>query len=495
MKCLLISTLLGDVRCIGLLHIYQFIKASKRHDVKLVFLPNHIHYDATESEDLIQFIREEGFQVIGFSLMTQNYHKCVEMTRQIHEQLPGIKVVWGGIHPSIAPDECESHPDYLCVGEGEVPMLELLDRLQSGEDTTTLENFRVKQNGAIIRNGTRYFSDIAEYPFITYDWDNFYMFDDGQTKPFDRVLYRKYMNWNGTNYSTIATRGCPYSCTYCCNSILKERMYGSALRRRHVKDIIEELKHAKADLPFTKVVNFQDDCFLASTEAWLEEFCQAYKQEIGLPFFLRTTPTYMQDDKLRWLKDAGLIGVSMGLQTGDDQINKEVYNRKVLAKDFLQATQTIKKHKLWAVYDIILQGPYDTDESNLKTAEVLLQTPRPFSLNTFNMVLFPQTILWRRCREEGITVDGDPYARGYGTPRDDFWREFFALIPVMPSFAMRRLLKKRETRWASRTTNVLFNRLKFFRNMRNYLDRRGFNPRVVQMLFRIQSALFRGSRS
>ncbi|GAH05611.1 unnamed protein product, partial [marine sediment metagenome] len=78
------------------------------------------------------------------------------------------------------PEECIDHADYVCVGEGEIPMLELLDKLQSGGETSSIENFWVKTPHRIIMNKIRLFEDITHYSFPRYDWDNFFTLNDGK---------------------------------------------------------------------------------------------------------------------------------------------------------------------------------------------------------------------------------------------------------------------------------------------------------------------------
>lgn len=490
MKCLLVSTLIDDVRSLGLLYIYQFIKSSNRHDAKLLFLTKK-NYSPRDIEGLINFIKDEGIEVITFSLMTGHYRKALKLTKEIKSQLRDIKIIWGGIHPTLAPEECIEYVDYVCIGEGEVPILELLDRMESRRDTERIDNFWVNSGGRIIKNNPRSVADISTFPFPKFDWKNFYIFDSEGLKLFDRSSYRRNMNWKGTNYSVIATRGCPYSCTYCCNSILKEKMYGRSIRRRAIGDVISELEFAKEDIPFTNVVNFQDDCFLAIGKEWLKEFCEAYKERIGLPIFIRTIPAYVTEEKIALLKDAGLSGVSMGLQTGDDYINREIYNRPTNSREFVRAVDILNRNNIWGVYDVILQGPYDTDESYYKTAKILTELPRPFSIHIFHMVLFPKTALYERCKRENIDVPGDPYGGAYGESKERFYSKFIRIIPFMPKPLLRSFLEKRK----SKIVNVIltlsyhfFSRLR--RIVRGFLSRNTYKDSVIKRLFTIQAKVF-----
>lgn len=193
-------------------------------------------------------------------------------------------------------------------------------------------------------------------------------------------------------------------------------MHGKRVRRRDIEDLPSELEYIKKDMHFTTVVNFQDDYFLASGQEHIDTFCARYKERIGLPFYGRTVPSFVKEERIAALKKAGLVGVSMGLQTGDDHIAREVYNRKTTNRDFCRAAEIINRSDIWGVYDVTLEGPYETDESNCKTAKTLMELPKPFALQVFHMVLFPKTVLEETCQRENITVPGDPYETGYGIP-------------------------------------------------------------------------------
>ena len=73
--------------------------------------------------------------LVGYSLMTNYFPKISALTRAVGENT-GLPSVWGGVHPTIAPDECAGVADYVCVGEGEGAILELANTLDAGGDTS-----------------------------------------------------------------------------------------------------------------------------------------------------------------------------------------------------------------------------------------------------------------------------------------------------------------------------------------------------------------------
>jgi len=106
--------------------------------------------------------------------------------------------------------------------------------------------------------------------------------------PLDRALFNRHARYRGRNYATISSRGCPYECAYCCNS-LYHRLYPDwRVRRRSVGHLVGELEAVFREHPEVAQVNFYDDWFLACPMEHLREFCAEYKARVNRPFIART---------------------------------------------------------------------------------------------------------------------------------------------------------------------------------------------------------------
>ena len=83
-----------------------------------------------------RYIRHHHVQVVGIGCMTCELPDAIEEARRLKGIHPGIKIVFGGPHPSADPEEClkSGVVDYAVVGEGEIPLTALLDALQRGEE-------------------------------------------------------------------------------------------------------------------------------------------------------------------------------------------------------------------------------------------------------------------------------------------------------------------------------------------------------------------------
>ena len=224
----------------------------------------------------------------------------------------------------------------------------------------------------------------------------------------DIGTFRKYARYSGITCSIMTSRGCPFSCTYCCNNALAT-IYGSPeVRFRNIAEVIDELKKAITRYPFIEYINVHDDCFLARSDEEIERFCRLYEAEIKRPFIARCIPSFITRQKIELLRSAGLAWINLGLQSGSDRVCREIYERRSGKEDFLSAAKAIKDQGLAAVYDVILDNPFETDEDRMETVLTLMETPKPFYTQFFSLSLYPGTELQRRAIEEGLT-SGDGY--------------------------------------------------------------------------------------
>ena len=112
----------------------------------------------------------------------------------------------------------------------------------------------------------------------------------------------------------------------------------------------------------------------------------------------------VSSEKIDLLVDAGLTDIIIGIQSGSDRLNKEVYNRFISADQVLRCAKVLNKHKakLAVMYDIISSNPYETKEDILETIKLIRKLPPPFYLSVNNLIFFEGTPLYKKAREDGL---------------------------------------------------------------------------------------------
>lgn len=365
-----------------------------------------------EEEDLLfKVLAEKKPDIVGFSVPSYHAHVAAKYTKLIKERF-GIPVIWGGVHATVAIDDCfKSDADYVCVGEGEEIMSDLLALMAEGKSPREhpIQGLCVRQaDGTFVRPANRQPPhDLDQMPNPQYDPLREYLIEDGKLYHQEPLVFSQ-MHWT---YKAITGRGCPYFCSFCVWSTIKRDMPETKkLRRRSPKHAIAELVAVRKSNPQIGMIEFEDDIFTVQ-KGWLEEFAPLYRDQVGLPFWCYTYPAFVNDENLAILKDMGIAYITMGVQSGSDRINYEVYERRTERTRVLAAMQLIAKHDILANYDIITNNPYEEDEDRLATLSLIANIPGRFNLHIGKLAWFPGTTITVRADKEGTrrSVDEQLY--------------------------------------------------------------------------------------
>lgn len=423
MEIVLISPY-GGITNLGIRYLASSLK-KKKHSVKLVFLPERLgkrgdfdDVNSSYSKIVLKGLERicQKADLIGISVMTPYFQKAVGLTKFLKRKIKA-PVIWGGIHPTVEPKECLKYADFICLGEGEEALLELVEKMRMKKEIKKTLNFWFKEKGKTVINPLRKLKqDLDSLPFPDYEIKNHYILDQGKIVALDQKLLQKYLpffpNKKGEKliaYPIFCTRGCPHGCSYCCNNALRSIYKGQKyIRRRSVGNIIFELEEIKRKFPFIKGIKIEDDSFLVANEQEISNFAKKYKEKINLPFICLSSPVNISEGKIKSLIETNLIGIQMGVQSGSDSLNRYVFNRPIPARQILKAATIIDKYKdkLTAPrYDIITDNPFESEKDLVKTIQVLSKIPGKYILNLYSLVFYPGTDLFKRVSEKGLIGD------------------------------------------------------------------------------------------
>ena len=365
--------------------------------------------------------------LIGISLMTHHYSIAVNLTRRIKHRL-STPIIWGGIHPTVCPEQCLETADLVCVGEAETSLVELARHFQIGEDISGVPGIWFKENGRIVKNGPGPLAwDLDNLPFPDYSFKDHHLLIKGELQPMTEENWRQHLihffpslnrdRPENPAYQVLSARGCPFICSFCGETPLVEETYGRRyFRKRSINNLMDELVWAKETFPFIGEICFCDDTFASRSFADIQEFAQQYKEKISLPFYILVCPANVEKMKFDLLVDAGLTNVGMGIQSGSKRII-ELYNRQRAGniERSLKAAQILNSYKdhLLPYYDFIVENPYETREDLLDTVRLLIKLPRPYQIRVYALSFFPGTELYKKASADGIFY-ADMYDKTFG---------------------------------------------------------------------------------
>ncbi len=373
----------------------------KGHKVKIIFLPMAEDYSLKYPEKALKEVERicKGAGTIGVSAYASTSVRAEQLIASLKKL--SIPIAWGGPHATISPEMCIKHVDIICRGEGEDAMVELVSKLEKGEDISNIKNFWVrKKDGTVIKNGIREMPDSLDcYAPPDYDLEDHYILEGDNVIPF------KERHLNGMIFF-MTTRGCPNACTYCSNHLYRKLYcgHGRLLRRYSVDYVINELKRLRDKFPSVGFFDIRDETLLARPIEEVKEFAERYKTEVGVRFKCLADPPTTDEDKLRLLVDAGLTDIIIGIQSGSDRVNLKVYKRYIKRAQVVKAAEIVNKFKdrLTVMYDMITTNPYEEKNDVLDSITVCMEIPKPYFLSVNNLVFFLGTPLYEQAIKDGI---------------------------------------------------------------------------------------------
>lgn len=324
--------------------------------------------------------------LVAFSVFTDCYQWASYIAKGVKKRMD-VPTIFGGIHPTSVPDEVikEEFVDYVGVGEGEESLLEFVNKLEKAEDVNHIQGIwaKDKASGEIFKNPIRTLSDdIDSIPFP------------------DKEMFNPHLPIKN-GYMIAASRGCPYSCTFCSNNLYNKIYKGNGkwLRRRSITNIIEELKVMKRRYHFD-MVDFVDDIFTCHRD-WLKEFLQVYKKEINLPFKCITHPHFMNDEIAQQLKQADCYAVALGVQSTNESYKMKVLKRYESNAKVKEATLALKNAGIAVILQQIVGLPDETEKDLIEAANFYIDL-KPSRIECYTLAYFPATEIVDIALEKGL---------------------------------------------------------------------------------------------
>ncbi|MBF0566251.1 MAG: B12-binding domain-containing radical SAM protein [Nitrospirae bacterium] len=423
-----------DITVFGLRTISAYLKAHG-HNCRLIFLPDPYggdvvfrtdRYSESVLDELVTLCREAD--LVGVTLMTNFFDGAVQITRKLNNCL-SVPVVWGGIHPTIRPEDSLRFADIVCIGESEDAMVELADKMERGVDYSGIHNLWLRSNGSIVKNPLRPLNtNLDTYPAPDYSFDDHNILFDGHLRPLTYELTRTFLErgtvWGDLKkigYQTMTGRGCPNKCTYCINDNIRN-LYGNKgyIRWRSTSHVIDELLWVKERMPFVGYIWISDESFLARSPESIEEFCREYKDKINMPFTCLASPLTITEEKMEFLLDAGLIYVQMGIESVSRRI-QALFDRQIVpAEKVMNSIKIINRgsNKMYPPgYDFIQDFPYETDKDKIENLKFIADMPKPYRIHPFSLILYPETRLYLDAVKDGLIKEDEyaVYAKTYST--------------------------------------------------------------------------------
>jgi anaerobic magnesium-protoporphyrin IX monomethyl ester cyclase len=368
---------------LGIASLSAFLKEAG-HETSLV------HVVAPPGRDeLVERVKEHEPDLVGFSSTTHMFRHVARWASWLRDETD-LPTVCGGVHPTIATREViETRGiDYACVGEAEDTLLELCDALAGDRDTSSIKGLWSRRpDGGVARNAARPLrTDLDALPFP-------------DRSIFDAGLFCEDQHPRGT---LMASRGCPFNCSYCSNHAQKSVYPNPSdyVRFRSPRNVVDEIESVLATDARIEYIRFDDD-ILTTDREWFAGLSELYKERVGLPFICNSRVNFMSEATAAALADMGCIVVCMGIESGNPWLRDNVLNRHMSNKQIARAFEICRDAGMKTVSTNMFGLPLEDTSMVLDTVKLNgLCHPDTIQVSTF--IPYPNTELFRVCEERGL---------------------------------------------------------------------------------------------
>jgi radical SAM superfamily enzyme YgiQ (UPF0313 family) len=309
---------------LGLASIVGYLK-SKGFDASLLDMQALL----MNERELADKLHETRPDVVGITAMTSTFPAALRASKITKSVLPDAKVVLGGAHPTIEPRATleSRYVDFVVRGEGEVVIEQLMTELEKGDSIDRIEGLCYKQNGHIVIKNKSPLIDINLLPMPDY-------------ASFPAIEYIKHNQYLRSIrcISVLATRGCPYPCSFCA---VKQTM-GVKWRAKSPEKVVDELEH------LTNEYNLEGfwfkDSILNMNRKWISQLCEEIvKRKLDIVWQCNTRVDLIKGEELKLMVKAGLTELDLGIETGSPNSLKTL-KKKVSIEQAKEAVRIAKKY-------------------------------------------------------------------------------------------------------------------------------------------------------
>ncbi len=296
---------------------------------------------------LSSFLLHEGYNVRILDMRIENYdkfnignpvfvgissmsglqiHHGLDFAKRVRASHPSCPIVWGGVHPTLLPEQtmASEYVDIVVRGEGESTIIELANALAANETLDKIKSINYKSGGKMKSNPDAQLIDLDLIPLDL---------------PYELLQLDKYPSFRIGRFHLQTSRGCPHRCGFCYNSVFNKRRW----RGKTVERVLEEIEFVTKKFPNVRCIDFIDDNFFVDEER-VKGICRGIlKRGINVTWRANCRFDYMSRysrDFIDLLDRSGCVELDFGAETGSKRL-LSLINKDVTRDQMIQSVENL----------------------------------------------------------------------------------------------------------------------------------------------------------
>ena len=336
--------------------------------------------------------------LIAFSVMSPHWYPMEPYFEELKKLMPSLPICIGGYQAMLSQEQTIENPniDYICVGDGEYAIGNLVEHIRGSKRGPADGMWEKLNDLSVYKTEPHQIGDLEALPFPDYD---IFSKEDGFKDVNSSIFGPK-----GKLVLPVMTgRGCPYRCTYCCNTPILEgwKTKKTFLRKYQPEDMVAELIRLRDEYN-VGYFEFWDELFLSNLK-FVRAFFEIYKEKVQLPFSINSRVEVMNEEFCRTAAAAGCHTIWFGIESGDQEYRSKMLGRKMTNQQVIDAAENCKNAGINRLTFNIVGMPLETAE-NMRETLKLNQAIAPEHFFFFPYIPLRGTPLYNTAKEEGLLL-------------------------------------------------------------------------------------------
>jgi anaerobic magnesium-protoporphyrin IX monomethyl ester cyclase len=370
---------------LGLAYVASALRRAGHTDVRIL----DANVSKNTESDIKRVLSEYSPDIAGVSLTTPLLKAALQTARLIKSFRQDIKIIFGGVHPTLFPKEMAQQEcvDYVVFGEGEITTCELADCLQKDKEPIGTLGVAFMSGSRVVLNAPRpLIANLDTLPYPAYD-----------LLPFSK--YHDPLASHAPCTTMISSRGCPHSCIFCDTGVVLGKKY----RANSAPRVFEEMMTLSRKFGIKEIL-FKESEFTLDQER-VSELCRLLiREKAKIAWSCNGHVGRMKFSMLEEMRRAGCRVIQYGVESGDQKI-LDLLKKGTTTSEIIDTFQMTRKAGIKTVANLLIGNPGETRESISRTIDMTKRIRADFA-NIQVLSPFPGTELYQLAVQNGWFLDG-----------------------------------------------------------------------------------------